>query len=116
MRLAQTFVVLSNYKQDGCASLNYFWQTKKLNAGSVRKTNMKAGIRIIKRNAAGDATDLQTATAEKSVEQTTREMVSTVKSWIAEVQQRKRTERHSLLECGGERNATPLWISAAQKC
>jgi hypothetical protein len=77
---------------------------------------MRTGIRIIKRNAESAANELQTATAEKSVEQTTREMVSTVKSWIAEVQQRKRTERHSLLECGGEHSATPLWISAALKC
>ena len=56
---------------------------------------MRTGIKIIKRKAEGDANDLRTATGEKSVEQTTREMVSTVKSWIAEVQQRKRTERHS---------------------
>ena len=74
---------------------------------------MRTGIKIIKRKAQGDANDLQAAPGEKSVEQTTREIVNTVKSWIAEVQQRKRAERHSLLECGGKRSATPLWISAA---
>jgi hypothetical protein len=32
---------------------------------------------------------------ENSVERSTREMVSTVKSWIAELQQRKRAQVHS---------------------
>ncbi|HUS12499.1 MAG TPA: hypothetical protein VMZ30_18670 [Pyrinomonadaceae bacterium] len=55
---------------------------------------MKSSIKIIKRKQNEDAIDLKTAEGEKSVEQSTREMVSTVKSWIAELQQRKRAQVH----------------------
>jgi hypothetical protein len=57
---------------------------------------MKSSIKIIKRKRSEDSNDMETCEAEKSVEQTTREMVSTVKSWITELQDRKRAERHSL--------------------
>jgi hypothetical protein len=55
---------------------------------------MKSSIKIIKRKQK-DAIDLTTAEVEKSVEQSTREMVSTVKGWIAELQQRKRAQSQS---------------------
>jgi hypothetical protein len=57
---------------------------------------MKSSIKIIKRKDA-DSVDLkrpEVKKAEESVEQSTREMVSTVKSWIAELQQRKRAQVH----------------------
>lgn len=57
---------------------------------------MKSSIKIIKRNQSDDSNNMKTCEAEKSVEQTTREMVSTVKSWITELQDRKRAERHLL--------------------
>jgi len=57
---------------------------------------MKSSIKIIKRKQGEDSNDMETCEAEKSVEQTTREMVSTVKSWITELQDRKRAERLSL--------------------
>jgi hypothetical protein len=56
---------------------------------------MTSAIKIIKRKQAGDSNNLATCNSEQSVEQSTREMVSTVKSWIAELQQRKRAETHS---------------------
>jgi hypothetical protein len=55
---------------------------------------MKSSIKIIKRKQK-DAIDLKTAEVEKSVEQSRREMVSTVKGWIAELQQRKRAQSQS---------------------
>jgi len=55
-----------------------------------------SSIKIIKRKQNEDAIDLKTAEVEKSVEQSTREMVTTVKSWIAEIQQRKRAQSQSL--------------------
>lgn len=56
---------------------------------------MKSSIKIIKRTQNEDAIGLKTAEVEKSVEQTTREMVSTVKSWVTELQQRKRAQSQS---------------------
>jgi hypothetical protein len=58
---------------------------------------MKPTIKIIKRKQDNDSITLPTAKHEQSVEQSTRAMVSTVKSWIAELQQRKRAEVHSLV-------------------
>lgn len=55
---------------------------------------MKSPIKIVKRKQNEELIDLKTAEVEKSVEQNTREMVSTVKSWIAELQQRKRAQAH----------------------
>ena len=57
---------------------------------------MKSSIKIIKRKRDEGSNDLKTSTAEESVERSTREMVTTVKSWIVELQQRKRTQSHSL--------------------
>ena len=56
---------------------------------------MNSSIKIVKRKRDDAPNDLKTSEAEKSVEQSTREMVSTVKSWIAELQQRKRAQSHS---------------------
>jgi hypothetical protein len=58
---------------------------------------MRSSIKIIKRRRDDEAKDLKTSEGEKSVEQSTREMVSTVKSWIAELQEQKRAQTHSLL-------------------
>lgn len=57
---------------------------------------MRSSIKIIKPNRPDDSNNSQTAEVEKSVEQSTREMVSAVKGWIAELHDRKRAERHSL--------------------
>jgi hypothetical protein len=56
---------------------------------------MKSSIRIIKRHRNDDSSDLKTPEGEKSVERCTRDMANTVKSWIAELQERKRTQRYS---------------------
>ncbi len=55
---------------------------------------MNSSIKIVKRKRDENPNDLKTSDAEQSVERT-REMVSTVKSWIAELQQRKRDQGHS---------------------
>jgi chromatin segregation and condensation protein Rec8/ScpA/Scc1 (kleisin family) len=59
------------------------------------KGNMKASIKIVKRKRNEDSTELKTSDGEKSVEQSTREIVGTVKSWIVELQQRKRAQASS---------------------
>ena len=56
---------------------------------------MKSSIKIIKRQCNDDSSDLKTPEGEKSIERTTRDIVSTVKSWIAETQQRKRAQSQS---------------------
>jgi hypothetical protein len=55
---------------------------------------MKPSIKIIKRKQDEDSNELKISESEKSVEQSRREMASTVKSWIAELQQRKRAQGH----------------------
>jgi hypothetical protein len=53
---------------------------------------MSAGVRIIKRNAVG----LQSPSRdvdEKTGRQNDREIASTVKTWVADVAQRRRSER-----------------------
>lgn len=57
---------------------------------------MRPSIKIIKAKCANDSKDAPIVEVEKSIEQNTREMVSTVKSWITELQDRKRVERRSL--------------------
>ena len=69
---------------------------------------MKPSIKIIKRNQAEDANELKTGEGEKSVEQSTREMVSTVKSWIVALQDRKRAQSHSF-------PSLPVIIAAANR-
>jgi lipid II:glycine glycyltransferase (peptidoglycan interpeptide bridge formation enzyme) len=56
---------------------------------------MKSSIKIIKPKRDEDPKDLQPSENEKSVERSTREMVTTVKSWIAELQKRKRAQVQS---------------------
>ena len=56
---------------------------------------MKSSIRIIKRQRNDDSSDLKTPQGEKSIERSTRDMANTVKSWIAELQERKRAQNQS---------------------
>ena len=56
-------------------------------------------IRIIKRAQVRDATEAADE-SKKPVEPTARTLADTVKSWIAETEQRKRTQRHSLAALG----------------
>ena len=56
---------------------------------------MKSTVKIVKRKQGEDENDLKTAQPEKSVERTTRDVVSTVKGWISELKQRKRSQSHS---------------------
>ena len=58
---------------------------------------MRASIKIIKSNRSEATNELPTAERGKTVEQSTREMVSTVKSWITELQDQKRAQRQSFL-------------------
>jgi hypothetical protein len=57
---------------------------------------MKSSIKIIKRKRDEDVKESKTSAGEKSVERSRREMVSTVKSWITELQERKSAQAHSL--------------------
>ena len=68
---------------------------------------MKSSIKIVKRKRDEDSNDLKTSEGEKSVERSTREMVSTVKSWIAELQQRKRAQGHSFSDLSVIATASP---------
>jgi len=52
-------------------------------------------IKVIKRNREDQPKDPKPSESEKSVKRGTREMVSTVKSWIDELQQRKRVQSPS---------------------
>jgi hypothetical protein len=56
-------------------------------------------IRIIKRAQASDG-DKATVEDKKLVEHASRSVAETVKSWIAETEQRKRAQRHSLATLG----------------
>jgi len=57
---------------------------------------MKASIKIVKRRLdekhKQESNESKTSEARKSAERSTSEMVSTVKSWIVELQQRKRSQ------------------------
>jgi hypothetical protein len=66
---------------------------------------MKTSIKIVKRKQDKEPNDPKTLEAEKSVERSTREMVSTVKNWITELQQRKRGRGH-LFSGAGYRTAS----------
>lgn len=57
-------------------------------------------IRIIKRAQVRDAAEANADESKKPVEPTARSLADTVKSWIAETEQRKRTQRHSLAALG----------------
>lgn len=56
---------------------------------------MKSSIRIIKHKRDDGSNDLKTSQGEKSVERSTLGIASTVKSWIAELHERKRAQVHS---------------------
>jgi len=56
-------------------------------------------IRIIKRKQSESATE-RTTEGKQPDEPSTRSIVNTVKSWIAESQQRKRSQRRSLTALG----------------
>ena len=56
---------------------------------------MKSPIKIIKRKLKEDSSELKTPESMRPAEPNTREMVSTVKSWIAELQQRKNAQSRS---------------------
>ncbi len=51
---------------------------------------MKSGIRIIKRNAGGNTNEPSANQSGKTVWQREREAANTVKSWVAEWEERKR--------------------------
>ena len=58
---------------------------------------MKPSVRVIKQNREEQPKESTPPQGEKSVERSTREMVSTVKSWIVALQQRKRLQGHSFV-------------------
>ncbi len=55
---------------------------------------MNSRVRIIKRERSESLNDFQANQREKTDQQTVREIVSTVKGWVAELQQRKRAGGH----------------------
>ena len=54
---------------------------------------MNSRVRIVKRERNESLNDFQANQREKTDQQTVREIVTTVKSWVAELQQRKRARR-----------------------
>ena len=58
---------------------------------------MRTSIRIIKRGQREASNGPEASGAETSVEQRTRELANTVKSWVAEFQQRERARSHPLV-------------------
>ena len=54
---------------------------------------MKSGVRIVKR-ADNQLQSLQSEQIEKTAHQNEREIVSTVKSWISELAQRRQADEH----------------------
>ncbi len=56
---------------------------------------MNSAVRILKRGRSEASEDLKTDRGEKSGQQSTREIVSTIKGWIAELQQRQREEERA---------------------
>jgi hypothetical protein len=84
--------------------LLFFRLTESWDRDSEVNKIVNSSIRVIKRGRGEDANDLKTAEGENStsegensVERSTRDMVRTVKSWIAELQERKRAQRISTL-------------------
>ena len=72
--------------------LLFFGQTESWEPNSEVNKTVKSSIRVIKRGRGENANDLKTSEGENSVERSTREMVRTVKSWISELQERKRAQ------------------------
>jgi len=56
---------------------------------------MNSGVRILKRGVNEVPNDLKAGQDEKNGQQSTREIVSTIKRWIAELEQRRREEEHT---------------------
>jgi hypothetical protein len=56
---------------------------------------MNPGVRIVKHGRDGGLRSLPITQDEKTHRQSNREIVSTVKSWIAELKQRRRAGEHS---------------------
>jgi hypothetical protein len=81
----------SNSSQDVALVRDYFVGQEDQ---ELEEHQMKTSVRVIKHNAVEPERDLKPL-ATKSVETSTREIVSTVKSWIEEIQLRKRTQIHS---------------------
>ena len=52
-------------------------------------------IKIIKRKQDEVSNELKRSQSERSAEGSTREIATTIKSWIAELQERKRAQQHS---------------------
>jgi len=57
---------------------------------------MATRVKIVKRNQPREAITALESDTQKSHEETTREMVRTIKSWVTELQDRKRRQPHSL--------------------
>jgi hypothetical protein len=55
---------------------------------------MNSRVRIVKRERHESLNDFQASQKEKTDQQTVREIVSIVKGWVAESQQRKRAGEH----------------------
>jgi hypothetical protein len=55
---------------------------------------MNSRVRIVKRERNESLNDFQANQREKTDQQTVREIAGTVKSWVAELQQRKRAGVH----------------------
>ena len=62
---------------------------------------MKSSIKIIKRKQNDNSNESRNGKAEKTAERNTREMVSTVKTWIYEMQQKRRAQGHTLFQAAG---------------
>lgn len=69
------------------------------NTNSVYLPAIMRSIRIIKRVQLQEASEANVET-KKPAEPSTRSLADTVKSWIVEAEQRKRTQRHSLAALG----------------
>ena len=95
--LEQNLTISSNSKEDQQCLLRYSDQRKQNQQLHKVNEKMNSSIKVIKRKQAEDSAASKPLDNESTVEQRKREMVSTVKSWIAEFQERKRAENHSIL-------------------
>jgi len=59
---------------------------------------LNSKIRIVKRKLTGDSTDHEPPVETKPLNQSTRDMTIVVKSWIAELKERKRNQRQSFAQ------------------
>ena len=63
--------------------------------------NMKSSIKIIKRKRNDNSNESRNGKTEKTAEKSTREMVSTVKTWVHELQEKRRAQGHTLFQAAG---------------